>query len=153
MGANLADPALQLFDALAALNDAGVVVASSGVYRSAPVGGPAQPAFLNLVAELDVADDPYELLARCAALETAAARVRRERWGPRTLDVDVLLFGDLAIDDPKLTIPHPRMRERRFVLEPLAELAPELVAAADLQAVADQDCVRIADADGLRRLG
>ena len=152
LGANLGDPAVQLADALASLADAGVLVAYSGVYRSAPVGGPDQPPFLNLVAELEVPGGPYELLARCQALESAARRIRRERWGPRTLDVDVLLFGDLVIDDPALTIPHPRMRERRFVLDPLAELAPELVSSNELRAVADQNCVRIADPVELRSL-
>ncbi len=152
LGANLGDPGVQLADALETLAQAGVLVACSGVYRSAPVGGPQQPPFLNLVAELAVTDSPDELLARCQALESAARRIRRERWGPRTLDVDVLMFGDLERDDPALTVPHPRMTERRFVLDPLAELAPELVSASELRAVADQDCVRIADPDGLRTL-
>ncbi len=145
LGANLGEPAVQIADALATLAQAGVLVACSGVYRSAPVGGPEQPPFLNLVAELAVIDSPYELLARCQALETAARRIRRERWGPRTLDVDVLVFGNLELDDPALSIPHPRMSERRFVLDPLAELAPEMVTVGELAAVADQDCVRIAD--------
>jgi 2-amino-4-hydroxy-6-hydroxymethyldihydropteridine diphosphokinase len=139
LGANIGNPAAQLADALASLDAAGVLAAVSGVYRSAPIG-PEQPEFLNLVAELAVLDGPYELLARCQALETAARRVRRERWGPRTLDVDVLLFGDVEMHDPELQIPHPRLRERRFVLDPLAELAPELVTLGELAAVADQDC-------------
>ncbi|WP_423916664.1 2-amino-4-hydroxy-6-hydroxymethyldihydropteridine diphosphokinase [Candidatus Poriferisodalis sp.] len=151
MGANIGNPAAQLADALGALADAGVLVASSGVYRSAPIG-PSQPSFLNLVAELRVAEGPYELLARCQALEVAAHRVRRERWGPRTLDVDVLLFGDLVQRDPELVIPHPRLRERRFVLDPLVELAPEMVTVGELAAVADQDCERIAGPDRLRDL-
>lgn len=151
MGANLGNPAAQLADALDALGDAGVLAACSGVYRSAPIG-PSQPPFLNLVAELAVTEGPYELLARCQALEAAAHRVRRERWGPRTLDVDVLLYGEEVLRDPELVIPHPRLRERRFVLDPLAELAPELVTIGDLTAVADQECERIAAADRLRDL-
>lgn len=151
MGANIGNPAAQLADALDALGDAGVLVACSGVYRSAPIG-PEQPSFLNLVAELELTEGPYELLARCQALEAAAHRVRRERWGPRTLDVDVLLYGKVEQRDPELVIPHPRMRERRFVLDPLAELAPELVTVGDLRAVADQECERIAAADRLRDL-
>ena len=151
LGANIGNPAAQLADALESLDAAEVLVAVSGVYRSAPIG-PEQPEFLNLVAELAVTDGPYELLARCQALEAAARRVRRERWGPRTLDVDVLLFGDVAMRDPELQIPHPRMRERRFVLDPLAELAPELVTLGELAAVADQDCERIGSADLLRDL-
>lgn len=151
LGANIGNPAAQLADALDSLDAAGVLVAVSGVYRSAPIG-PEQPEFLNLVAELAVPDGPYELLARCQALEVAAQRVRRERWGPRTLDVDVLLFGDVAMRDPEMQIPHPRLRDRRFVLDPLAELAPELVTLGELAAVADQDCERIGDADMLRDL-
>ena len=151
MGANIGNPAKQLADALDALDGAGMLVACSGVYRSAPIG-PEQPSFLNLVAELAVLEGPYELLARCQALEEVAHRVRRERWGPRTLDVDVLLYGETTLAEPDLVIPHPRMRERRFVLEPLAELAPELVTIGELTAVADQDCERIAAADRLRDL-
>lgn len=151
LGANIGNPAAQLSGALASLDAAGVLAAVSGVYRSAPIG-PKQPEFLNLVAELAVSEGPYELLARCQALEAAAQRVRRERWGPRTLDVDVLLFGDTMLRDPELVIPHPRLRERRFVLDPLAELAPELVTLGELAAVADQDCERIGSVELLRDL-
>lgn len=139
LGANIGNPAAQLAAALKSLDEAGVLRAVSGVYRSAPIG-PEQPEFLNLVAELAVPDDPYALLARCQALETAARRVRGQRHGPRTLDLDVLFFGDRVMRDPELIIPHPRLRQRRFVLEPLTELAPELVTVGELSAVADQDC-------------
>ena len=151
LGANIGNPAAQLAHALDSLDAAGVLVAVSGVYRSAPIG-PEQPEFLNLVADLAVFDGPYELLARCQALEAEAQRVRRERWGPRTLDVDVLLFGDVEMRDPELQIPHPRLRDRRFVLDPLAELAPELVTLGELSAVADQDCERIGSVELLREL-
>lgn len=151
LGANIGNPAAQLNEALEALEQAGVLVACSGVYRSAPIG-PAQPEFLNLVAELIVAEGPYELLRSCQALEAAAQRVRLERWGPRTLDVDVLLYGEVEMGEPDLVIPHPRMRERRFVLDPLAELAPELTTIGELAAVADQDCKRIGDAGMLHQL-
>ena len=151
LGANIGNPAAQLAGALESLDAAGVLVAASGVYRSAPIG-PEQPEFLNLVAELSVPEGPYELLARCQALEAAAQRVRRERWGPRTLDVDVLLFGDVEMRDPELQIPHPRLRERRFVLDPLAELAPDLVTLGELAAVADQECERIGSVKLLRDL-
>ena len=90
--------------------------------------------------------------ATAKATDIPASSIRGERWGPRTLDVDVLIFGDLELDDPALTIPHPRLRERRFVLDPLAELAPDVVSASELRAVADQDCARIADPDELRPL-
>ena len=116
-----------LRDAVAALPD---VVATSPVYETAPVGGPSgQGPYLNCVVELDTELGPRELLGVAQRLEEAAGRERGERWGPRTLDVDVLLVGDLAVDDPDLVVPHPRMYERRFVLAPLADLAPELVPA------------------------
>lgn len=104
------------------------VVAVSHLYETDPVGGPpGQGAFLNCVVELRTARTPRELLAVAQAAEAAAERVRAERWGPRTLDVDVLLVGDEVVDEPDLTVPHPRMWERGFVLVPLADLAPELV--------------------------
>ena len=82
---------------------------------------------MNLVVELDTVLAPRELLGVAQRLETAAGRERGERWGPRTLDVDVLLVDDLTVDEPDLVVPHPRLWERRFVLAPLADLAPELV--------------------------
>lgn len=125
LGSNLGDRRHHLRDAIAGLGDS--VVAVSGVYETDPVGGPAQPKFLNLVVELDTTLTPRELLRVCWRLEAAADRVRQERWGPRTLDVDILWIDDVTVDEPDLTIPHPRMGERRFVLAPLAELAPDLV--------------------------
>lgn len=108
----------------------------SNVYETAPVGGPEdQGAYLNVVVELAVNPnaDPYRLLEECRRLEAAAGRVRNVRWGPRTLDVDVLWIDGVSLDDPDLTVPHPRWRERRFVLAPLAELAPDLVDTAMLE--------------------
>jgi 2-amino-4-hydroxy-6-hydroxymethyldihydropteridine diphosphokinase len=99
----------------------------SRVYETEPVGGVEQDDFWNLVVELTTSASAYELLERARRAETAAGRTREVRWGPRTLDVDVLLVGDEVLDDPELTIPHPRLYERAFVLVPLAELAPELV--------------------------
>jgi 2-amino-4-hydroxy-6-hydroxymethyldihydropteridine diphosphokinase len=125
LGSNLGDRWGHLRAAVDALPD---VVAVSPVYESDPVGGPeGQGPYLNCVVELDTDRTPRQLLALCAELEATAGRVRAERWGPRTLDVDVLLVGDARIDDPDLTVPHPRMRERAFVLFPLRDLAPELV--------------------------
>jgi 2-amino-4-hydroxy-6-hydroxymethyldihydropteridine diphosphokinase len=110
------------------------VVATSAVYETEPVGGPGgQGPYLNLVVELDTDLDPHELLAVCRRLESAAERVRLERWGARTLDVDVLWIDGVELDEPDLVVPHPRMNERRFVLAPLSELAPELVDAEDLR--------------------
>lgn len=124
MGSNLGDRARHLRDAVASLRD---VVAVSSVYETDPVGGPEQAPFLNLVVELDTVLDGRGLLAECRRLEAAGGRVRQERWGPRTLDVDVLwVDGEEAADD-ELVLPHPRMWARRFVLAPLAELAPDLV--------------------------
>lgn len=104
------------------------VVAVSPVYETTPVGGPqGQDDYLNLVAELEPPQDPLELLAVARAAETAAGRRRDQRWGPRTLDVDLLLVGAARLDGPDLVLPHPRMWERGFVLVPLADLAPEIV--------------------------
>jgi 2-amino-4-hydroxy-6-hydroxymethyldihydropteridine diphosphokinase len=113
------------------------VTAVSRVYETSSVGGPlGQGPYLNVVVELAVAPgaDPYQLLEECRRLEAAAGRVRAARWGPRTLDADVLWIDGVVLDDAELTVPHPRWRERRFVLAPLRELAPDL---ADSTAVAD----------------
>ncbi len=138
LGTNLGDRAGYLRRAVATLEAAGDVVAVSPLYETEPVGGPAgQGPYLNLVVELRTVDSPHRLLERCQALEQDAARVRTVRHGPRTLDADVLLVGDLVVDEPDLVVPHPRMWERRFVLAPLRDLAPELV-----------DETRLADAGG-----
>jgi 2-amino-4-hydroxy-6-hydroxymethyldihydropteridine diphosphokinase len=125
LGSNLGDRRQYLADAIAGLPD---VVAVSPVYESDPVGGPpGQGPFLNAVVELRTAHGPHALLEAARRAEAGAGRVREERWGPRTLDVDVLLVGDLTVDDDdELTVPHPRMWERAFVLVPLADLAPEI---------------------------
>ena len=123
IGSNLGDRLgyLQLaVDGLAA-TDGVTVVAVSAVYETDPVG-PEQPDYLNAVVALDTTLTPQALLAVGQALEAEAERVRQERWGPRTLDVDVVLFGDQTVDEPDLQIPHPRWRERDFVLAPLADL-------------------------------
>lgn len=126
LGSNLGDRRRFLAEAVDALPD---VVAVSPLYETEPVGGPAgQGPFLNCVAELRTGRTPHQLLDAAQAAETAAGRVRVERWGPRTLDVDVLLVGDERVNTPELTVPHPRMWERAFVLAPLADLAPELAA-------------------------
>lgn len=125
MGSNLGDRRRLLREAVLALPG---LVAVSPLYESEPVGGPPdQPWFLNLVAELSSPRSPRQLLGLCQELEAAARRERAVRFGPRTLDVDVLLVDDLRVDEPDLVVPHPRMWERRFVLRPLADLAPELV--------------------------
>lgn len=110
------------------------MVAVSPVYETEPVGGPGQEPFLNAVVELDTERSPRQLLELAQGAEQHAGRIRRERHGPRTLDVDVLLVDDLTVDEPDLVVPHPSMWQRRFVLAPLADLAPELVPADLLQA-------------------
>jgi 2-amino-4-hydroxy-6-hydroxymethyldihydropteridine diphosphokinase len=130
IGSNLGDRLAYLQLAVDHLADAaGVrVVAVSPVYETEPVGGPVQDEFLNAVVAVDTRLPPAALLAVAQAAEGAARRVRTERWGPRTLDVDILLYGDERSDDPDLTIPHPRMAERAFVLAPLHDLDARLAA-------------------------
>lgn len=135
LGSNLGDReghlrrAVATLAALAERADLGTLAAVSPVYETEPVGGPEQGAFLNAVVELDTTRSPRELLELCQSLEAAAGRTRGKRWGPRTLDADVLLVGDLTVDEPDLKVPHPRMWERGFVLAPLRDLAPDLVPA------------------------
>jgi 2-amino-4-hydroxy-6-hydroxymethyldihydropteridine diphosphokinase len=100
------------------------VVAVSPVYETAPVGGPVQPDYLNAVVAVDTTLSAHDLLRVAQAIEAKAERVRTVRWGPRTLDVDVLLVGDERVDDPDLVVPHPRLSERAFVVVPLADLDP-----------------------------
>jgi 2-amino-4-hydroxy-6-hydroxymethyldihydropteridine diphosphokinase len=128
LGSNLGDRRAQIARAVAALREHGDVTAVSPLYETEPVGGPeGQPAYLNAVVELCTRAGAHELLERCRALETAAHRVRTVRFGPRTLDADVLLVDGVVVDEPGLEVPHPRMWERRFVLAPLRDLAPGLV--------------------------
>jgi len=129
LGSNLGDRAAYLQGAVDELaKTANVrVVAVSRVYETVPVGGPAQDDYLNAVAAIDTDLDPWQLLDVAHACEAHARRVRAERFGPRTLDVDILLFGDVEMDDPALTVPHPRMWQRDFVLAPLRDVAPDLV--------------------------
>lgn len=128
LGSNLGDRAGHLAAArqhLAAT--AGRVVAASGIYETAAWGMEDQPAFLNQVLALETSLPPLDLLAACLATEQQRGRERRERWGSRTLDVDILLFDNEILTLPTLTVPHPALPARRFALVPLAELAPQLV--------------------------
>ncbi|NNC74254.1 MAG: 2-amino-4-hydroxy-6-hydroxymethyldihydropteridine diphosphokinase, partial [Acidimicrobiia bacterium] len=112
--------------AVTALGQLGTVVAVSAPIETEPVGGPpGQGRYLNAVAVLDTNLEPRRLLDECLTIELAQGRVRDERWGPRTLDLDILLFGDRQIAQPGLTIPHPELARRPFVLEPLAEVWPD----------------------------
>lgn len=100
---------------------------TSRVWETDPVGGPEQPDFLNVVAEIDTDLEPHDLLAATNRVEAALGRTRDVRWGPRTIDIDILMIDHLAIHDDRLTVPHPRMHERAFVVMPLLELLPDPV--------------------------
>jgi 2-amino-4-hydroxy-6-hydroxymethyldihydropteridine diphosphokinase len=128
LGSNVGDRAALLQGAINGLADThGVtVVAVSPVYETEPVGGPEQPEYLNAVVGIDTDLSPRQLLEVAQRLESEAGRVRGEHWGPRTLDVDVLLVGDEHVDEPDLVVPHPRLYERAFVMVPLADLEPML---------------------------
>lgn len=144
LGANLGDPQAALRQALRdleALPHTQLVRASS-LYRTAPVDSTG-PDYINAVAELRTTLGPYELLAALQRIEEAAGRQRPYRNAPRTLDLDILLYGDLRLDEPRLTLPHPRMYQRAFVLVPLAEIAPALVRPEQLQAVNRQGITRL----------
>ena len=131
VGSNLGDRRSFLRDAVDSLPD---VVAVSSVFETDPMGGPGnQGAFLNIVVELDTELTPSALLSVCHRIESAAHRVRDERWGPRTLDLDIIWMDGVTMDEPRLTIPHPRWKERKFVLAPLRELAPDLVTAQEVE--------------------
>lgn len=128
LGSNMDDPCAQLDRALAVLSTTpGVVLRDiSSYYRTAPWGETRQPDFINAVAVIDTALTPETLLDELRRIETAAGRRREQRWGPRTLDLDLLIHGDVSRNTTQLQLPHPRMHERAFVLAPLAELAPDL---------------------------
>ncbi|MGH9188031.1 MAG: 2-amino-4-hydroxy-6-hydroxymethyldihydropteridine diphosphokinase [Acidimicrobiales bacterium] len=125
LGSNLGDRRRYLKEAVDTLGGLGLV-AVSPVYETQPMGGPRQDAFLNLVVALDTDATPGQLLGVCHRLESAAGRVRSEVWGPRTLDVDILWIDGVEVDLPDLHVPHPRMRQRRFVMAPLADIAPDV---------------------------
>jgi 2-amino-4-hydroxy-6-hydroxymethyldihydropteridine diphosphokinase len=122
LGANLGDRLANLRRAVGLLEERGArLLRSSRVYETEPVG-PPQPDYLNAVIEVETDLSPRGLLIACLAVEQAMGRVRGERWGPRVIDVDILTFGDVEVDEPDLQIPHPRMHERGFVMIPLLEL-------------------------------
>lgn len=124
LGSNLDDRRRLLRDAVGSLGVA--VSAVSDVYETEPVGGPEQGPYLNIVVEVDTDLAPGQLLDLCHRLERDAGRVRDVPWGPRTLDVDILWVDGLTVDEPDLVVPHPRMRTRRFVMAPLADVAPDV---------------------------
>jgi len=127
LGSNLGDRlgALQSAVDLLAREPGLRIDASSRVYETDPVGGPAQPDYLNAVVRVETELTPHETLEACRRTETALGRVRDVRWGPRAIDIDVLLLDALTVDEPDLTVPHPRIADRAFVLLPLLELEPD----------------------------
>ncbi|WP_444887084.1 2-amino-4-hydroxy-6-hydroxymethyldihydropteridine diphosphokinase [Microbulbifer sp. JMSA008] len=128
LGSNLSEPQKQLRSALAAMEEIPDcrLLRCSSFYHSAPIGPGEQPDYVNAVVELECALTPIELLDQLQTIEQAHGRERSVRWGARTLDLDVLLFGEQQLDETRLQVPHPRMAERNFVLQPLAELDPQL---------------------------
>ena len=130
IGSNLDDPLHQVQRAFQALSSllASCCIAKSPLYRTAPLGGPAdQSDYINAVVALDTGLTPNQLLTVLQALELAHGRVRTVRWGPRTLDLDLLLYDQFISDDPRLTLPHPHLHERPFVMYPLFDIAPNLM--------------------------
>lgn len=125
LGSNLGDRAANLRAAVAQLDVAGRLLALSALYETQPVDVPDQPWFLNCVAAIETDKTPRELLKLALQIEAAMGRLRMRDKGPRKIDIDLLLFANLVVDEPGLKIPHPAMHRRRFVLEPLVEIAPE----------------------------
>lgn len=128
LGSNLGDRALLMRTATDRIGERiGDVTRASGLYETAPWGGIEQPAFLNQVLEISTILAPEEVLRIILEIEHELGRVRYERWGARHLDIDILYFGKIVMDTPRLTVPHPRLHERRFTLVPLAEIAPKFM--------------------------
>ncbi|MHB0977569.1 MAG: 2-amino-4-hydroxy-6-hydroxymethyldihydropteridine diphosphokinase [Candidatus Aquicultorales bacterium] len=127
LGSNQGDRLANLRAAVVELEKRGIaLIRASSVYETAPVGKTDQPVFLNAVIEVETEEEPRGLLAECLEVEKALGRIRGERWGPRTIDLDILLYRDEAIKENGLVVPHPELAKRRFVLEPLLEIAPDL---------------------------
>lgn len=144
-GSNMGDAAAHLASVVAAL----APVATSSIYETAPWGGVEQPPFLNQVLIMETDLDPHALLAKCQRLEHEAERVRDVRWGPRTLDVDIVDIDGYTSDDPALTVPHPRAHLREFVLRPWLEVEP----GATLDDVPVADLLATLEPQGVARVG
>lgn len=127
LGSNVGDRAAQLRSALARLETSGRVVAVSSFYETEPVELTQQPWFLNCAAALETSQTPQQLMASILRIEQAMGRQRLQKKGPRTIDIDILLFDDAVVNSPEVTVPHPALHQRRFVLEPLAEIAPDVL--------------------------
>ena len=152
LGSNLDDPVRQVGDALLEMREipGSQLLRHSRLYRSTPIGPQDQPDFVNAAAMLETALDPFELLDALHLIEKRHRRERGVRWGPRTLDLDLLLYADRHIDSPRLQVPHPQMHRRAFVLVPLHEIAPQQTvpgrgALAALLAAVDTQGLRVVD--------
>lgn len=151
LGANLGDPVAQLREAAQRLRDTAGLhsVQLSPIYFSAPVGVVDQPRFANAAVRLETSFTAHELLAVCHSVERAMGRVRTVRWGPRTIDLDLIFFGTLHLSDDVLTLPHPRWSERAFVVQPIYDLAPDLI----IDGVALSETLARLDRSDLQRAG
>jgi 2-amino-4-hydroxy-6-hydroxymethyldihydropteridine diphosphokinase len=141
IGANLGDAAATVRFALGALDRFGRIAAASSLFRTPAWGVTEQPDFVNAAATLETDLGPYDLLAALKALEAEIGRVPSFRWGPRTIDLDILDYEDVRLDDPLLTIPHARLHERAFALVPLAQIAPAYAALRDALPAAERATV------------
>ena len=149
LGSNLGDRRARLIAALSSLARGAVIRRVSGVYETLPVG-PAQPLFLNAAARLSTSEDPESLLAWLLQIEQGAGRERRERWGPRTLDLDILWIEGVVVRSERLTVPHPELTNRAFALAPLVEVAPD--ATDPLTGRRYSETLAALDRSGIRRL-
>jgi 2-amino-4-hydroxy-6-hydroxymethyldihydropteridine diphosphokinase len=127
LGANIGDPEEQMQIAIALLQDSLDLIAISSIIKTAPVGGPSQPDYLNAVCIAESELSASELLGLLQGIEKSLGRVREERWGPRTIDLDLIQYGTILSAADALTLPHPRAHERRFVLEPWFEIEPDAI--------------------------
>jgi 2-amino-4-hydroxy-6-hydroxymethyldihydropteridine diphosphokinase len=137
LGSNIGDPRKNVEQAIAHLSNLGVLTARSSLYATKPWGVTEQPDFCNAVVQLETTQSPFELLRSMQAIENQMGRTQTYKWGPRLIDLDLLTYGELTIGDPLLTVPHPHMNERAFVLVPLAEIDKHYVAARDQLPPAD----------------
>lgn len=150
VGSNLSDPVTQANEAIEALKSIpkSTFVATSSLYSSTPMGPQDQPDYINAVVQIQTELTPLELLHCTQAIELEQGRVRKEeRWGPRTLDLDMILYGNEVIDSERLTVPHYGMKEREFVLYPLAEIAPNLTLPCGTRL---DELLKVVDQNGLR---
>lgn len=153
LGTNLGDRAANLHAALDALAELGRLDRVSSVWETAPVGVLDQPAFLNMAAALDTALAPLDLLDALKAAEDRLGRIASRRWGPRLIDLDILLCGDAIMRTERLTLPHPRLHERRFALAPLAEIAAGAVHPGRGRPIAELQAELSCNPDDVRNLG